>query len=1010
MNCNSKMLKPFPVNQGVNTVELSEYQKQEFQDELLKLESIIGTLSSMQKSQNDRNDDKRKHIGRLFSLQKLRIRRMGKKEAVSTKAERTEDDIMERVNKLQNVCNDLSERLKAEEAKFVHSDSTAVMNMPQLETRNEQIESRDDDILGREDDAVKRASGDRTEILEGIKACAKILSKFAAHPQSTNQSVESYEMFVDTIEMTESRFLENQFDSETREDDLLEKDNKLIDEIEMTESQFLLSDESEEKNQGNIAEFSNESEVNHSTCYGFNDCWIIEAIETLLAYFFVNGNSAEEESISDTTEDRSTNAYFCGMSQLWNAKEDEEPLPDDGIANQNEVSNITATSTVATQSGTSHIEHPKSSLESLAVADSKLDTLDPTTLKRQRADGKEEYEAKNIPFNEVGLDVKEETKIDDGKPLGDVGDLKKVQISEEIGQQKQENNVGTEVENTISLNCDFSSSMCLSKRANTELNSEKNSDHEDEIVTTTLDCGIFDSLSLTTREKTKAEAGETPNENKQKEELGGEQKNDQIGTKDGSKKGLEILDLTKAHCVSAIVSMDMARRSIMDQTNQLAAEEHCVTAIADCVDIGLEITDSASNVHGELDERIIKTITSMDFIPRIEVIGHKKSQNEVLQEGKKTPHTTPTEIEDSREDMDEQQIRTVSTMDFIPRFEVVGFKNTSSERTDESKSRNAIKRTSSREGAAKTKFLFGRVRSKKSESQPHKISHKEYRRKALRERREQRRTKHLSKQLERSNVRHLGTIQEAPEQMEQSNVDSVTMNEKVESKYKSLYRDTPETLVKKSLKESPPPLMLQEKKNHQKDVRKAPSAVQLQGTEDTMSALTFAGHPQVGFSRSPVHRHALIDIAPSSLTTWTGNKSYMAEVNIKDSESRDDSPDAVKSPVKSPTKMPWFFQSLQVDDETEEKDEVVHCLSTVLSIPAPSSFGSRIDSLNDNEYVNHYYDFGDEETVDKDNEYYDDEYDHDDANCDLYKEEEEEEAKESDCYVCDSYQEESVLS
>eukprot|EP00535_Pseudo-nitzschia_heimii_P002867 CAMPEP_0197186322 /NCGR_PEP_ID=MMETSP1423-20130617/13694_1 /TAXON_ID=476441 /ORGANISM="Pseudo-nitzschia heimii, Strain UNC1101" /LENGTH=1057 /DNA_ID=CAMNT_0042637597 /DNA_START=98 /DNA_END=3271 /DNA_ORIENTATION=- len=1057
------MLKPISVDENDETEENSGYQKQDFKDELEKLRSIIRTLSSTQKLENGKNGDCRKSSGRTFSIQKLRFRRTSKKEAVR-------DDVMDRVKKLKNICNDLSERLKADKAKHNDSDSISVMNSPQMEPK-------DNEISGREDNEVERVSADRTEILQAIKDCAKILSNFSVDPQSSKISMDVYQECIETIEMSESRFIESEFDFKPR-DDLPKKATKTIDKIKMTESQFLESDEIEEtlELQANCKEhalkseeklFERNEDPNQSTCYGFNDCWIIEAIENILTGLFANKNSGEIDGIGDTTENEIITDCLCGISQLWNDRDDEEQLQDENTLTEKEISNTMATSTVVTKSETSAIGHSKNSAE-LLVEESKLEAANKSTLKTQRAGFKEKNEAKNNnPIIEVSEDVEEEdktgksptNKVDqdvqqknnsDKTPVDEVDDLRKGEKSEDIGAQKRENSSGTEAEHTVSLDCGLFDSICSSKGANIEFDLENNLEPKGEIVTNPLDCAVFNSLKLTVRGETETDAIETSKENKQKEipswDSGscnpagsGEERNDnQLAMETESEEELKIIERIEAPCMSAILLVNKAPENVFEPEKQSEIiempQEQCVSAIANCIDAGLKIMDSASIEHrqtldeershiGEKDERVLKTVTSMDFIPSIEVVGVKKPKKKAFQENtlEKTTYTTVAETEDSRDEIDGQQIRTVSTMDFIPRYEVVGFKKINNfdsgtesvdlnEQRDESEVDNASKGKSSGEGLAMTKLFFSR--GEKSEFQTRKISQKEYRRMAARKRRERRRTKHLPKQLERSNGHGLVTIQEAPEHLEQASNDSINPNEKV-TKFKVMHRDTPKTLVKKSLKESSPPFMVQGQviktaidnsgfKIYHQDVRKAPSAVQLQqGTDDSMSAVTFAGCQQARHAQSPGYSHALIDVATSTSTISTVNKASMKGVYMKESKGRSHSRSGEKLPLTSPR---WFFPSFK---EEEEEDEIIECLSTVLSIPKPATFGTRIDNPTneDNAYVNHYYDFGDEEIFDKDNEYH--EYYDDFAYCDLYKDEEE--IDKNGLYVCDSYREQGAL-
>jgi len=250
---------------------------------------------------------------------------------------------------------------------------------------------------------------------------------------------------------------------------------------------------------------------------------------------------------------------------------------------------------------------------------------------------------------------------------------------------------------------------------------------------------------------------------------------------------------------------------------------------------------------------------------------------------------------------------------------------------------------------------------KRSEAKIEKLSHKEYRRMAAKNRRNKRKMKHLSKQERESNALRLGAIQEAPENLEQPSYDSAYTIDKIQAKGNTMHRDTPD-----------PRLVDQDNV-----VRTTPD-----NSEDL------------------VNDDALICNVTSSLSIWTANKSDIKEVNIRQRESCDDDIDYENRLEKKP----WFFQRLQ-----EEHDEIMECLSPVLSIPAQSTFGTRNEygNIENDEYISHYYDFGEDDVGGNNNYGYEEnvddcEYDHEKY---IYhgEEEEEEEDDDDDCYVRDSY-------
>jgi len=587
-----------------------------------------------------------------------------------------------------------------------------------------------------------------------------------------------------------------------------------------------------------------------------------------------------------------------------------------------------------------------------------------------------------------------------------------------------------------SLDCIFFDSQCLLTRTN-----------EDE-VGTSLNYGFSDSPCSLTRTNTDTEAVETSKEKNLEEkpkqnakfhdfaDSDEQEQNDETVTKEESKKKLENLETAKRHCITTITSMDGIKK--------------------DC---------SAVEFQGNMPaECNIKTVTSMDFIPRFEVIGCKRWNKQAHDKGtskNKTPDTMDImEKEESTEEKDQRQIASVSSMDFIPRLEVVGFKESRDSNESKQKgtwpmlkrqSRHDKEGTAPREGKAKTKERVSK--EKVLETRTKTTSRRGTRRMAAKTRRNGRR---LKQQLSRGNrsadALHIGTIQEDPEQLEQVTIHSVNAIKKIDTKgnainrniHKTLRKNTadefPSLLVvgtiqedpeqseqvsnysvnaikkidtkgnaihhnihktsrKRTADEFPPPLVVQDQvvratpdntefENLPRkddavpiDVHKARIAPQLhEGTQDSASRLCMSGHRQ-----APVDVRALLDTATSSLSTWTGNKSTFKESSIKQREDRDGNDYENRQKSK-----PWFFQA------KEEHSDIVECLSPVFSIPTQSTFGTRNDEGDneDNEYINRYYDFG-EDDVGSDYDEYDDDYEYDYEYNDAVDRE--------DCYVCDSY-------
>jgi len=849
------MLTIDSINQRDGIEQQAELQqKGDFQDELQKLESVIRNLSSIQKSEDNQNDNE-KHGNRSFAFQKLRLRRTKKKKVSSDNAEEIKEDFMERVQKLQSICKDLKDRLKADEDK--DNDVTAAWAV-----KSPRIESRDDDGMistGRENVEEGRIVGDRTEVLQAIAACAKLLSNFSMDPRTSKHSMEDCDIPVVEIELTESKFLEVVIDQDTQKQ-FTENVEKLVDEIEITESKFLeinadretsekLTDEIELTESKFLETKMSTENANTSMCYDINDCKMIEAIENLVKYLVVDESSEEEseekEATCENTEETAIHDCFCGMPQLWDTPCEE------------------------------------------------------------------------APFDEIGSLTEKEVSVNSN---GETEEAKESEKEDEVG---------------VSVDCDLSSL----DRANTETEelTVKNFKRDEIYNGTSLYCNFFNYLGSLMEINTETESVETPKE-KNREKKQDQKLDEREQTVD------DFLEMTDQQCMTTFTSIFDIREYLGGKMSLLQVLG-MYEKFLDYLVAGFQSSDSQARdeegekmqVEGnEAGERAINTVSTMDFIPKIEVVGFK------------------VEKEEPKEEIDEQQITSVSTTDFIPRLEVVGFKE-----PENSKEPKNVKQ-SRHEGksVAKKPFFKGKVSSfKRSEAKIEKLSHKEYRRMAAKNRRNKRKMKHLSKQERKSDALRLGTIQEAPENFEQPSYDSAYTIDKIQAKGNTMHRDTPD-----------PRLVDQDNV-----VRTTPD-----NSEDL------------------VNDDALICNVTSSLSIWTANKSDIKEVNIRQRESCDDDIDYENRLEKKP----WFFQRLQ-----EEHDEIMECLSPVLSIPAQSSFGTRNEygNIEDDEYISHYYDFGEDDVGGNNNYDYEENVDDCDHEKYIYHGEEEDDDDDDVCYVRDSY-------
>lgn len=950
--------------------------KGDFNDEFRKLESVIETLASIQESSDQKNEFP-KNRNRSFGFKKLGRLRMSKKNVASGNAE-TKEDVKIRIKKLQSLCKDFRERLKEEEDEHYNSPK---------------MESRDDDIssTGKRDDEVERVEGDPTEILEAIVACAEVLSKFSVDPKLSKHSREYFNISSEEIEVTESKFLEADEDSKTREEflskfsvdpeksskhsrenlkksseeievteskfveadkdsktreELKEKVEKLIQDIEITESKFLETDTDKETltRLTDVAEIKSLDTIGHIKTSNY---WIIEAIEDIL-----------------TSLD-----YFCGISQLWDITQVEEAVSDENSTQSKKEAVLNSVTSTAKSNFT---EHPKN-LAKCSTEDPQIETAQHLTThpKNQTDENPEEADTMNENSNKENL-------------------------------QKQEESLENEDEIRISSDCDIFYSLCLLTTTNAETETVKNLDKEDE-AETSLDCDVFNSLCAKTevtknannmdevvRSLENAFMGPLPSI--ETHTVAFTTFDDTSFGKDGDGGGdalqcgfLNSLgSFTKTYTeTNDARSNNFAGSNEQHQNDETATkaidEQCCMPSSIKAMNEIQEFMDVAFQPVGSnevTEKRSINTVSTMDLIPRIEVVGFKLTENEthdaINSREKISGVMGVTEKEESTEKTDQRQIVSVSTMDFIPRLEVVGFKSKNSawlkneslslreERDDARQSQNRKHHTASREGKTVTKKQLskGKVLSSKnrSETRTQKVSQRERRRKAAKKRREQRRLKH-----------HL--IQEAPDRLEHASNDPIN----AKTKCITMCRETPETLVRKSVIEVPPPPIrnlpdnLEVKKNHSRkefkalrDVRKARNVRQQKEARHDSTT-----------RQAPFEEYALINSVTSSLSTWTGNKSSFMEINFR---RREDNNDGVDYKNRQKAK-PWFFQRLQEEDHCE----IIESLSPVFSIPihTQSTFGSNDE---DDEYVNHYYDFGDDDdrgTYADDYEYnhgYEDEY------------------------------------
>ena len=202
----------------------------------------------------------------------------------------------------------------------------------------------------------------------------------------------------------------------------------------------------------------------------------------------------------------------------------------------------------------------------------------------------------------------------------------------------------------------------------------------------------------------------------------------------------------------------------------------------ECVVARIETSNSSRSDQVEaIEEQAIKTVSTMDFIPRFEVVGLKKSTN-----GAQNEDTLPNisrdtikskESKEKEELTTERQITSVSTMDFIPRLEVVGFKK------------------SEKPKGSKRHVNTKRWRQSKKEARQAKRESRALRKKYA---------------LTRRKVRFL-------KGWTSSTKKQGTHVKKIEPSNNTIHRDTPDTLIKKPVDELPPPLAAHMKNREARD-------------------------------------------------------------------------------------------------------------------------------------------------------------------------------------------------
>lgn len=495
---------------------------------------------------------------------------------------------------------------------------------------------------------------------------------------------------------------------------------------------------------------------------------------------------------------------------------------------------------------------------------------------------------------------------------------------------------------------------------------------------TRLYCGVFDCMPASSNKRRKVDAAEIPVEN-------------------SIEKTLQYSQSTHS-----VVSSEQVRNNELEAESQNVAKTE-----TDDQQLVVTLEDIMNEDDDEVNDLSIPSVSTMDFIPRFEVVGFKGAGTPVRRSAptKKVVEKTRPKHAD-----DHQQLVTVSTMDFIPRLEVVGYKsgpsvdpenderptNETTERrnTSSRKSGNGEDRTAAQEKRSRSKRRApgdsGDSSSKSSKSQnPQKISQRAHRKKVAKKRRQQRRQRQLARQKNRSTMCALGTIEEAPAHMEQPSMSQPSMSQPsmtqpsmdqsshISSNFEKnddpVHLETPETPEDNALGElsmnafapdlaeaprynSPELDLLSEEGSAVPlgKARSAPMLIKESQSHSTMSRLYSSGWHQP----SVEEKNEYFDTVTSSLSTWTANKSAIKRASSKAKKTLGSDKE------NSQKKKPWFFQSAPKEIQQEpDFGEIVENLSPVLSIPMLNTFETEYERERneDNEYVEQYYDFGEDD-------------------------------------------------
>ncbi len=929
----SAMLKLYSATERDGIEEQSALQETGgFKNEIRELESLIASLTEPQTSSRKPNGQKNKRV-RSFGLQKLRLRRSTKKKSVN--AEQTKEEFMERVKFLQGICNDLTARLKDDE--FVNGKPTSEEPASYME------EARDDndeivDFRQRIEEDEREGKEKRDELIAAIEACEKVLSNFSDSTEDMQVTEDKEEWYDNEIEMTESKFLA---DTAYAEDCVvIEEIGENAVEIQLTESKAA------------------ENATSSMCC--LSNFKIVEMIEIILCN--VTGDKDQGDKEEDKTQETKqaeeevavvavTSSAAADEKQREERKQRDETVVDVADDEDRSALGCCFFNMCCLQTTNTDIE-PAASFPS---PEEKARVEAPTNALFNALSAEEDTLYTNPTF------VTTDTSLRGGGgsvfgcctpvvvavcALDDPAlDTYNVADSDDIRQPRDTHAGKPALVTAKSMETEFTSLENTTVDGKT-LGTLENMTVDRKTVGT-IDHGFFTSLDSIVGAKTRGKA----------------------------KKNEDFWDPLKAEdIVTSAVAGAVANVALNVYNCDVCAVE---SSDIDLLAAGDEIaTEAQADAEPDLlsEPAVIKPVSTMDFIPKIEVVNTLKAKKKKITGAKKNQKTTPvskkgaltkkavkkmqkTGTEDvlklsamksveterarninavkSAETLDIRRMKSICTMDFVPRLEVARFKKktTTKKVTGKApKKQTKAPKTPKKQGATKRKVAkkapntknVGKkaaatkkmskkpvsstkrpqspkkkqkkvLRTNKMARKPgKKLTQSEYRRIMAKKRREQR----------KRGVAANGKQERAVKKPE---------SPKAKPQSSKIERESPESLAKKSISEMPPP-----------------------NVADLLNFFNpLPPHMREGYLPNP-HGDDV-----SSVTGWTPGTG-LKDLSLQLSED------------EGPKNNFWFFQRAKKD----EHPEIEESLSPVFSIPNVDTHGTRFDE-HDEDYIDQYYNFSD---------------------------------------------------